>query len=430
MRIIEIDITNTKKLKAFRKVLGGDNLEVAGSTATGKTTAVSALWEILEKGGDALTHGEKRGCIRVTLGDGDRSIIAERVHTKAGSTISLTAHNGKTPEKISPADFKKMLSRLSVNPHKIMDMGPTERVRTLMAAADIEIDLEALDEEIRKKEESRLEAFRKMEAIEPGDAPEKTDAVSTMELLAEKARIEAHNRSTEAMFRKHEALIEQVSRADEWIKAKEERIESLREEILELQDRIGAMFNDRQINDAKATEAMREANSAGTLGLSKIDAELADVDRVNEKAALWKRWSFEKARWQDAKDEHLEIFRQVNELRDQKKTALESAKWPLGGLTIEDGQVMYKGFLLENLGESEQMLVCAALAIADIQKHPVRVVRMDGVESMSKADFDALKGLFNGRGIQVLSTRVSRGDAEPSEIVIVDGEYSEEGGDK
>jgi len=68
------------------------------------------------------------------------------------------------------------------------------------------------------------------------------------------------------------------------------------------------------------------------------------------------------------------------------------------------------------------MLICGAIAAASIHESPLRVVRLDGVESMSQEDFKKLAELFNKWDVQVLSSRVSRGgDLGDGELEIVDG---------
>ena len=89
MHIIEIEIINNRKIRAFHSKLNGSNLEIAGSTGTGKTTAVSALWDIITKPKDGLTHGTKTGETKIVLSDGSKSITAKRAMTPKTSTISL-----------------------------------------------------------------------------------------------------------------------------------------------------------------------------------------------------------------------------------------------------------------------------------------------------------------------------------------------------
>ena len=145
MKIVKLDITNTRKIKAFSMELDGNNLLVAGDVSEGKTTVINALWEIISKKGDSITHGENKGRIKIKLSDGTRSIIAERVTTKKTSTLRLIDEDG---ENLSASDFKSMISDLSVNPHQIIHLKGEEQVKTLLKAAEVSIDLQAVNQNL------------------------------------------------------------------------------------------------------------------------------------------------------------------------------------------------------------------------------------------------------------------------------------------
>lgn len=415
MRILELEIRNNKSVKAFRKALGGNNLELAGDTGTGKTTAVSALWEIIEKCPDAVTHGEKSGQIKIKAGEGNRWLIAERKHTTKTSTVNIFDQDGK---KISIADFKAMVSGLAVNPHKILDMKPTEQVATLLKAASVEIDIDALDAEIEMAEQERLIATRQAEAKKPGPQPEKAEKISVSALTIELGKRQVANMANEKKRDEHKRKSNEYRLACAEAEELKNRMEDLKKRLDEKAAQICKIEK-----EGKAIKS--DVDKLKDSDTSEIQAQIEAAEKTNEKASAYDAWKLSDVAYRNAENIKKQWQEKVIELRDIKKVALDSAKWPLNGLSVKDGKIVYNDVLLSNLGTSEQMLVCAALAIEDIKAHPLKVVRMDGIESMSKVDYESLKGLFNGHGIQVLSTRVSRGDTEPGEIVISEGVYEE-----
>jgi len=411
MKIISLDITNTRKIKAFHIKLDGNNLHIAGNVAEGKTTVISALWDILDKRGDVITHGKNKSSVRIALSDGSKTIIAERNTTPKTSTIKLY-DEAEPKKKISLKDFKQMISDLSVNPHKIREMKPTEQVQVLLSAAKVSIDLEKVDKDIADLEVKRLAAYRDTQTLNPGPEPERVEKVSISELLEEKAEAEDRNQANDAKRKKLEGLREKHKE----LVSKCARLDLEYKQAMEELDSINNSIN-------KGTEVV------GSLVDEDVDAilhEIESAEATNEKAALYAKWSEGHEKYTEAKEEHEKHEADIKTKREEKKNALELAKWPLEGLSIEDGTIMYQGCLMENLGESEQMLVCSALAIQDIKAHPLKVVRLDGIESMSKEHFGQLVKLFNDEDIQVLSTRVARGDTEPGEITIEAGEYKDE----
>lgn len=414
MNIIQLDIVNQKTIKCFEKTLNGGNLEVAGDTGTGKTTAVSALWEVLKKGSDTLTHGELKGHIRVTIGDGsDTTYVAERVNTPKTSSINITKFVGKIPRAVSTKDFEQMLSGLSVNPHKIADMKPKERTQALLSAAELEIDLDALDEEIKAAEGERLYAKRAADDAKPGrDMPEKVEAVSVLELTMQRDEILSSNMKVENQCDLLDRLVGERNELSDEIEALQVRLKLKQDSFTELTERI-----------SKGTKWCEENQLQPT---TDLDEQIASAEETNKQAALYQQAVEQHEKHNKLVDARQEADQKVKSLAAKRKAALDSAAWPLGGLCVNDGDVYYNDMLFDNLGESEQMLVTAAIALGDIEKHDIKIVRMDGIESMSQKDYETLRDLFNGRGVQVLSTRVSRNGAEDNEIEIVEGTYTEE----
>jgi len=428
MNILELEIVNNRKIKCFIKKLAGDNLEISGDTGQGKTTAISALWDILEKRADALTHGQKKGTIRIKLGDSERFIVATREITPKTSTINIMDSDGKG---VSIADFKQMISDLSINPHQICQMKPKQRTETLLKAANLgDFDLIQADADIAKAEADRLNAYRTAESLKVGPEPEKVKPVSVSALVATKDEMEAVNAGNQKLRDQLDRLKTEKATIEQTQKQIQTQLKTIEEEKKRLAIREKTLNDSLSETTKQATEIdQRIAKGADIVEKTKdldtaaIRAEIANAESVNKRAAQHEAWKANNEKYEAAVGKHREADEQVKVLAAKRKEALDNAKWPLEGLEIIDGDILYNGCLFDNLGESETMLVCAALAISDIKAHKIKVVRMDRVESMSKADYEKLRELFNGEGIQVLSTRVSRGDVEPNEIVIVDGEY-------
>jgi hypothetical protein len=174
----------------------------------------------------------------------------------------------------------------------------------------------------------------------------------------------------------------------------------------------------RVINQEKATLSALPP----LIDASGFQEKIQQGNESNSKADRWDLWSKQNGALIELRQSYKVKDEEVKALDKAKKEALESAVWPLEGLSVEDGVILFNGSQLAQCGHSEQMLVCGALAAETIKEHKLHVVRMDGIESMSKKDFDRLESIFNDKGIQVLSSRVTRGDVDDGEILIVDGE--------
>ena len=425
MHILRFDILNSKAIESFVHDANGEHVEIAGQTATGKTTCASALWEIANRSKDCLKHGERKGHIILHLGEGKPDLIASREFTKKTNTVKIERADGAP---VSIKEFRDMISSLSENPHRIADMKPTERVKTLLAAADIgDADLDKMDEEIAGAERIRLAAKQRADDFVPGVKPDKVEPVDVSALSTVMEEAHAHNEGIEQDKREIDEIIrsgkELAAEAEEW----RGKIVEAEAAMQEARSRHGACVDRRDalVVDYKkrtATHALLQATDT-----APVQVKLASATEINRKATAYEQWVERDKQYKELMQQRGCADETVKELREYKKDLLENAKWPLEGLSVEDGDVVYNGALFDNLGQSERHLVCAALAIKDIKAHPLKVCRMDGVESMSKEDFGKLKKLFGDEGIQIISTRVAQGETEPGELVISEKEGANAG---
>jgi len=402
LKIIEIEIENNKKLKVFHKTLNGNNMHIAGPTGSGKTTAVTALWNVLQKGSDQIRHGEDRAKIKVALADGSRKLVCTRVYAPNSSRITIVdEHNAP----IEVSHVQKMLSDLSVDPHKIVSLKPTERLQVLLRAAGVEDKLNELNSKIAGAENERLIAKRMLS--EPGAAPVEVQPADLGALLEKQRVIQEHNKN--------------VIRRETIKRAQEDKARFAASKVADLEAALAKAKTEHEASERilASMQSIPEKQDE-----AEITAELAAVQDTNKKAAVYAEWKRRKDKYDADYLKWNMHDNDVRELQTARKELLDTVKFPMKELAIKEGQIYYKGILFENLGESETQLVCAALVSKSIKD--IGVVRLDGVESMSPGDFEALCGIFNDADIQVLSTRVSRnGDISPEEVVIVDGEYKD-----
>jgi hypothetical protein len=420
MRILQIEVSNYRLIKTMLLDLDGDNMAVAGEPGQGKTTAISLLWESLKVVGDPVTHGEKKGQIKITLGDGQTKAFVTRSLTAKTAPIKIVTSEGET---VSAKEFASWFCDLGDNPQRIMDMKPKAQAQALLEAVTLPdgVDLDDMDAAREAAAEERLALKRDGERASKdlGEAPEKAERVDLSELFKQQEdaakenaaviRAESDLEFAETDLARIQADVEQKTAAVEAAKAAEseakEALSFALTKISDLKDGIAALPD--------------------IVDVSKISEAIQQGSEANKKADQWDAWNKKSEALTALRDKWSAKNDEVKELDEAKKEALDSAVWPLDGLSIDDGEILFNGSMLSQCGHSEQMLVCGALAAETIKNHKLHVVRMDGIESMSQADFKRLESIFNEKGIQVLSSRVTRGDIDDGEILIIDGAISE-----
>jgi len=420
MKILQIEVSNYRLIKAMLLNLDGENMAVAGEPGQGKTTAISLLWEALKVVGDPVTHGEKKGQIKITLGDGETKAFVTRSLAAKTSPITIQTSEGGT---ISAKEFASWFCDLGDNPHRIMDMKPKEQAQALLEAVKLPdgVDLNKLDTDRDTAAQERLELKRDGEraAKALGAEPDKSERVDLSELIDQQSKVAESN----AERARAEA---NLTNAEQSLVGLKNFVDQKKKELAAAQTALDEAIATAENQSDFVTKAKADLEEMPpAIDIADIQQQIQEGSIANAKADEWDAWSKENDALTKLRDEWSAKNDEVKALDNAKKDALASAVWPLDGLSVEDGVILFKGTQLSQCGHSEQMLVCGALAAETIKDHKLHVVRMDGIESMSQKDFKQLEKIFNDKGIQVLSSRVTRGDIDDGEILIVDGAISD-----
>lgn len=411
MKILEIHIQNYKKIEVLHLILDGKNLRVAGTTGQGKTTAISALWDVLKTVGDPIRKDGKgpgaKASVSVVVGEPGARFVAERTYSGGETKITIQSEDKK--RKVTARDFQSWVSSLAVNPHQIMAMKPTEQTATLLRAAEVPegVDLDQIDADRAAahelREDARKERARLQEEI--GIKPREVQPLDIQATLDELTQ-----RRTEGG-----AAVQELERLDSRIQAAQETHADLLRRVAEVAATLDALQDERE----PVAEWIRENVSPERE--EELQKDLARAQEINAEAQAFQLWTERAQRLEEASLRFTENDQAVKACEAQKRAAVEAIRWPIPGLSVVDGVIYFRGVPLDQAGESEKLLVCGALAAHEIGKSPLRVVRLDGVEAMSAEDFHALEAIFEEKDIQVLSSRVTRGDLEDGEICIHEG---------
>ena len=175
----------------------------------------------------------------------------------------------------------------------------------------------------------------------------------------------------------------------------------------------------------------KELNKATTdLGIAKMDAmdlidqsteelerNLAEIEEINRKvrANLDKMKADEEAKHYASEYNSLDV--KISKVRENKYKLLAGADLPLEGLSVEDGELTFKGKKWDSMSGSEQLRV--STAIVRKLNPQCGFVLLDKLEQMDLITLNEFAAWLEGEGLQAIATRVSTGDE--CSIIIEDG---------
>jgi DNA repair exonuclease SbcCD ATPase subunit len=399
MKIIRLEAENFKKLKAVRIEPDGSTVIVGGGNGAGKTSALDAIRAAI--GGKKACPPEpvRRGSKKSQIVLESEDFVVKRTFSKKGTAIEVKSKEGgvfPSPQ----AMLDKLVGSLSFDPLEFSRMKPKEQadvVRTLVG-----LDFTALEKKRAiaytertdinrelKKEKARLES------LPEAKAPEKE--VSVAELMKELRRREDINfsndnlRSTLKKIRAdYKDIVLQIGDLEEQRISLHQQGKSLKEKVDCLDD-AGVDEIRQQIETAEETNALvrqaREHESA--------QAVVAALERRSD-----------------------ELTGQIEKADARKAEAIQSAKYPIDGLTVTDDGIELDGLPFEQASSAQKLRCCVAMGMALNPK--LRVLLIHDGSLLDGSNLKTIAKMAEENDCQIWIERV--GDGDECTVVIEDGE--------
>lgn len=405
VKINTLEVENVKRIKALKLSPSESGLTVIGGrNGQGKTSVLDAIaWGL---GGDKFKPSapKREGSfadpeLHITLSNG---LVVER-KGKNGS-LKVTDPNGN---KGGQTLLNEFVETLALDLPRFLKASSKEKAETLLKIIGVGDMLKELD--LREKTlyderhsigiiADRKAKFAKEMPTYSGvpDAP-----VSPMELIKKQQEILARNGENQRkrMLRdKYEKEYEDAKNA--------------------------CVLAKMRLKEAEENVIAARSNAADTIDEStkELENSIADVENLNAKI----RANFERekaeAEAESYRTQYESLTDDIEEVRAARRSLLENADLPLKGLSVEDGELTYKGQKWDCMSGSEQLIVGAAI---------VRRLNPDCgfvlLDKLEQLDADTLKTFgewLESEGLQAIATRVSTGGE--CSIIIEDGRSAAE----
>ena len=407
VKINKLEIENVKRVKAVTIEPTSNGLTIlGGNNNQGKTSVLDAIaWAL---GGNKYKPSKPTRdgsmnppTLRVELSNG---LIVER--KGKNSDLKVTDPSG---QKAGQQLLDSFVEELAINLPKFIESSSKDKANTLLQIIGVGEKLWELD---RKEEQlynerrtiGQISDQKKKYAAEQPHFPEApNELVSIADLIHEQQEILAHNGENARKRQNRENIVNSLHLS-------EERLKQLKEQLAQEEATHESLMGD-YIEANKSIEDLVDEST------EEIENSIANIEEINRKVRA--NLDKEKAE-EDAKQygsQYDQLTKQIQDVRDERTSLLDSADLPLPGLSVEDGELVFEGQKWDNMSGSQQLRV--ATAIVRKLKPECGFVLLDKLEQMDIPTLTEFGKWLESEGLQAIATRVSSGSE--CQIIIEDG---------
>ena len=407
IKINKLEIENVKRVRSVKLEPAANGLTIiGGDNNQGKTSVLDSIaWAL---GGEAFRPSEAQNTesvippyLHVVLSNG---LVVER--KGKNSDLKVTDPSGK---KAGQDLLNSFVSKLALDLPRFMEANDSDKAKTLLNILGIGPELEQMNQKEKSIYDERQQVgriadqkakFAKEQQYFP-EAPK--ELVSASDLIRQQQDILARNGEN---HRKRELAAQVQLQYDRQI----DLVKSLQDQLSEAADKLSALADDLEIARKSAQDLQDESTA-------ELEQNIRNIDEINRKVRINmdKDKAEEDARYYS--DQYAQLTKDLENVRKAKRDLLEHAQLPLPGLSVEEGKLTYNGHHWDNMSGSDQLKV--ATAIIRKLNPECGFVLIDKLEQMDLRTLKEFGAWLESEGLQVIATRVSRGDE--CSIIISDG---------
>ena len=407
VKINKLEIENVKRVKAVTIEPTSNGLTIlGGNNNQGKTSVLDAIaWAL---GGNkykpskpARDGSMNPPTLRLELSNG---LIVER--KGKNSDLKVTDPSG---QKAGQQLLDSFVEELALNLPKFIESSSKDKANTLLQIIGVGEKLWELD---RKEEQlynerrtiGQIADQKKKYAAEQPQYPEApNELVSIADLIHEQQEILARNGENAKKRQNRENIVNSLHLS-------EARLKQLKEQLAQEEATHENLMSDYIAANKSIEDLVDESTD-------EIESSIENIEEINRKvrANLDKEKAEEDAKQYSSQYDNLS--KQIQDVRDERTSLLDSADLPLPGLSVEDGELVFEGQKWDNMSGSQQLRV--ATAIVRKLKPECGFVLLDKLEQMDIPTLTEFGKWLEFEGLQAIATRVSSG--EECQIIIEDG---------
>ncbi|WP_150284136.1 AAA family ATPase [Rummeliibacillus sp. TYF-LIM-RU47] len=407
IKINKLEIENVKRVKAVKIEPTASGLTiVGGKNNQGKTSVL-----------DAIAWGLGGNKYRPSQANREGSVIPPHLHIVLSNGL-IVERKGKNSDLkvIDPNGVKagqqlldSFVEELAINLPKFMNSTSKEKANILLQIIGVGnqlFELEKQENEIYSNRRAigqiadQKAKYAKEQPYFP-DAPK--ELVSISDLIQQQQAILARNGENQ---RKRE----QLATIEQQYTMRAQEVERLKQQLANAEMNLAKTAQDLEIAKKSSLDLYDESTA-------DLEANIQQIEEINRKV----RTNLDKDKAEtDAHDYHVQYTKlstKIDEIREQKASLLKNANLPLPELSVENGELIYKGQKWDNMSGADQLKV--STAIVRKLKPDCGFILLDKLEQMDLETLQDFGKWLEQEGLQAIATRVSTG--EECSILIEDG---------
>lgn len=413
-KLVEMRLKNIMRVKAAIIKPEGRVTVLEGDNDQGKTGVVSGFFiPLLGKAAlpkEPLRRGTDRGWSYLDFGD----LKVRRVFTAEGNEylgVRVAGMEPRRPQEIIDKMLGAAAGKESMfDPMEIVRMGRSPegrraRMKMLLAMGGYDYDADEAkrselfaDRKAANKNLARLTTLVSEcpPADDPGEEPKIDEAALRAEIVKEEARERGVIQANSDLAGK-ERLLEEVKRT----------IERLEKELDAAREREGEVVAD--IIKAKAAVGKQAPPRTGELR-AKLEEFRKEHDAWQAKHARAIERESITADHAEAQEESDRLTKELEAIGERRAGALAGIRVPIDGLGYDRERdcLTWHGEILEQVAESDQLLVGMTFLAGMLPEDGIRVCRFDNWDNLNPEHQAKVRELAEKLDLDVLAVRVSK----------------------
>lgn len=405
--IKSFEIENVKRVKAVAVEPTASGLTIIGGrNGQGKTSVLDSIaWAL---GGDKFrpSNAQRDGSVtpphlKVTLSNG---LIVER--SGKNSALKVIDPQGR---KSGQQLLNSFIEVLALDLPRFMNATSKEKANTLLKIIGVGDELYKLDREEERLYNQRhaigqiADQKRKFAAEMPVYEGVPTEPISAAELIKEQQDILARNGENRRKRERAEQLEAQYH-------FQRGIVDGLKVKLADEEAKLAQLKNDFETASRSAVDLHDESTA-------ELQDSIANIDDINRKVRANLDREKAEIEAEGYLTQYIKLTSAIEDVRQRRTDLLNNADMPLAELSVENGELTYKGHRWDSMSGSEQLRVSTAI-VRKLNPN-CGFVLLDKLEQMDADTLADFGKWLESEGLQAIATRVSTGDE--CSLIIEDG---------